>query len=227
MTALIAMTCSTAHEAVELIAAVMEKAGSHEGSIVMIADPDEAWYVEIYSARQWAAVRMPEDKVAAFGNEYSLRGFDPKAPDVRSSPGLVELPRKAGSLNRDKDGRIDLMRSYLGVRCDFAHLRTWYGRRFFAGESAAGKYSSGCDTPLFYAPSRKIGPADVFALMRSRYEGTEWCPETTRRVDVRPIGDEAQCTAHVLEIRSDMPRELACTAWVCLGAAEQLAYALA
>ena len=220
MTSLIAMVCSTAREGVELIAEVMEKAGSHEGSIVMLADPDEAWYVEIYSGRQWAAVRMPEDKVAAFGNEYSLRGFDPAAPDVRASPGLVELPRKVGTLAKTADGHIDLMKSYLGVRCDFAHYRTWYGRRFLAGEKAAGAYSTGCETPLFYVPSRAIGPADLFALMRSRNEGTEWSPETTRRMDVRTIGDEVQCTDHVLEVRGDMPLELACTAWVCLGAAE-------
>ena len=34
--------------------------------IYMFADMDEAWYLEVHTGHQWAAVKMPEDKVACF-----------------------------------------------------------------------------------------------------------------------------------------------------------------
>ena len=225
MTGLIAASCATAREAVDLIAAVMAKAGGREGNIIMVADPNEAWYVETYSGHQWAAMKMPEDKVAVFGNEYSIRAFDPSAPDVRASPDLVSMPEKAGLLVKAKNAPIDVFRTYGGSRhADFAHLRTWFGHRRFMPEGSVGDYARELDLPHFFAPAHKIAADEVFELFRSRNEGTVWCPEETRRQDVRVIGDETQCTCHVIEIRDDVPAPLACTAWFTLGAAEHAVF---
>ena len=221
MTGLIAASCATAREAVELIAAVMEKAGGREGNIVMVADPSEAWYVETYSGHQWAALKMPDDKVAAFGNEFCIRAFDPSAPDVRSSPGLLSMPEKAGILVKAKSAPIDLFGTYGGrSHADFAHVRTWYGHRRLAPEGSVGPYARELDLPLFFAPAHPVSAGEIFELMRSRNEGTEWDPDATGRRDVRIIGDESQCTCHVIEVRDDVPAPMACTAWFCLGAAE-------
>ena len=221
MTGLIAASCSTAREAVDLIAAVMEKVGGREGNIVMVADQSEAWYVETYSGHQWAAVRMPEDKVAVFGNEFGIRAFDPSAPGVRASPGLVSMPEKAGLLVKAADAPIDVFRTYGGkVHDDFAHIRTWFGHRRFAQEGTVGEYGRELDLPLFFEPSGKVSAAEVFELFRSRYEGTPLCPEESGRRDVRVIGDEYQCTCHVIEVRDGVPAPLACNAWFTLGAAE-------
>lgn len=50
----------------------METYGSSESNTFMIADQQEAWYLESYSGHQWCAVKMPEDAVAVFGNECML-----------------------------------------------------------------------------------------------------------------------------------------------------------
>lgn len=219
ITGLVAASCASAKEAVDLIAAIVAKAGVREPSIILIADPKEAWWVETYCGHQWAAVRMPEDKVAVFGNEFQIRGFDPADPNFRGSPELVSLPERKGLLVRTADGRPDIFRTYSGRHTDYGHLRTWFGHRAFA-PSTAGGYATEAELPQFYTPDRRIGLGDIFELMRSRYEGTEWCPETTGRRDVRVIGDEAQVTCHVLEIRDDGPAELACTAWTTPSAGE-------
>ena len=83
---------ASAREAVELLAkAVAERV--HDGSeIYMAADTNEAWYVEVYTGHHWAAVKMPEDKAAVFGNHFNLRGFDTNnAENVMFSPGLFEF----------------------------------------------------------------------------------------------------------------------------------------
>jgi len=140
---------------------------------------------------------------------------------VMSSPNLVAMPERAGLLVKADGAPIDLFRTYGGERhADFAHLRTWFGHKVLASADAAGEYDREADLPLFFAPAHKVSQTDVFELMRCRYEGTEWCPDETRRIDVRPIGDEWQATCHVVEVRDDMPAPLACSAWACLGAAE-------
>ena len=68
----IAAVSATAREAVENYGKIMETYGSSESNTFMIADQQEAWYLESYSGHQWVAVKMPEDAVAVFGNECML-----------------------------------------------------------------------------------------------------------------------------------------------------------
>ena len=65
----IAAISATAREAVENYGKIMETYGSSESNTFMIADQQEAWYLESYSGHQWCAVKMPEDAVAVFGND--------------------------------------------------------------------------------------------------------------------------------------------------------------
>ena len=39
----------------------------------LIANQTESWYVEMYNGHQYAAVRLPDDRVCAFGNEFLLQ----------------------------------------------------------------------------------------------------------------------------------------------------------
>ena len=220
MAALYAATCVTARDVVELTAEVMSKAGGREGMIVMAADKAEAWLIETYSGHEWAAVRLPEDGVAGFGNEFGIRSFTPGAEGTRASENLISHARRQGFLVTNKDGSFDLAKTYGAPRCDFAHVRTWFCRRQFLGEKAAGAYDRQSANPLCSAPDHKITREEVFELFRSRGEGTAWCPESTGRQDTRVIGDESQCTTHLVEIREDLADEAAGVAWISLGAAE-------
>ena len=216
---LLAASCATAREAVELIGRVIAEKGNSEPNIYLVADTNEAWHIETYSGHQWAAVRLADDRAAVFGNRFMLRGFDPSAPDVRSSPGLVSVPEKAGFLVRDAAGRIDLFRTYGGKTADYSHLRTWYGRHVLA-PSAHPSYVPDEPGELLFVPERKVSCADIFRLMRSRYEGLPWCPEETGRRDVRVIGTTKQATSHVISVADGLPQPLAATMWVAHGPAE-------
>ena len=55
----IAAVSSSAREAVENYGKIMETYGSSESNTFMIADQQEAWYLESYSGHQWCAVKMP------------------------------------------------------------------------------------------------------------------------------------------------------------------------
>ena len=216
---LLIQCCATAREALDLFARAVAAKGHASAEIYMFADKDEAWYVEAYTGHQWAAVRMPADKVAVFGNQFMLRSFDESSPETRCSPGLASVPEKAGTLARGADGRIDLFASYSNPLRDYSNYRTWFGHAAFAPETA-GVYAADRPMPLFFAPSRKIGIADMFELMRTRYEGTERCPDEKGLQDVRVIGTTKQATCHVLSLDPRLPENTRATMWACLAQAE-------
>ena len=66
----------TARDGVELLGEIVEKYGSGECNTIMISDPNEAWYMEIVSGHQYAAIKLPEDQVAAIPNMMLLGTVD-------------------------------------------------------------------------------------------------------------------------------------------------------
>lgn len=89
---LVGACCTTAREGVELLAEVIETIGNSEQNTILIADQNEAWYMETYTGHQWCAVKMPEDCVAVFGNEFMLGAVDPESEDVLYSDELFSMP---------------------------------------------------------------------------------------------------------------------------------------
>ena len=209
--------CSSAREAVELTARIVDEYGSCEQNIVMVADRNEAWYIEIYSGHQYCAVRMPDDCVAAFGNEFMLASVDPESEGVICSKGLFSIPEKNGFAVYDADGGMNLSRTYMGEGRYFAfsHMRTWRGHQLLS-PSTVGDYDAKAAYPLFFKPEGQVSLQDVFAIFRDRYEGTPYCPETNPSPDIRCIGDEGQGMVHVLEVYPDLPAEMACVTWLTL-----------
>jgi len=220
---LLAQCCSTARDCVELLGKVVAKAGHNGPEIYMFADKDEAWYVEVYSGHEWAAVRMPEDKVACWGNQFMIRSFDPSAENTRCSPGLIAVPERAGLLVKGADGLSDLCRTYAQELRDYSNYRIWFGHRALA-PATAGEYAIDRPMELFFAPGRKIGYRDLFELMRTRYEGTDHNPEANHLQGVRTIGTTKQATSHVLSIDSRLPAEFRCTIWASLGNCEHTVF---
>ena len=220
---LVAACCATAREGVNLIARVMAERGSAEQNIILIADPGEAWYVETYTAHQWAALRLPEDRMAVFGNEFMLDGFTGEEEGFLCSPDLFRLPGEHGLAVYGPDGKMNLFQTYAGRFSDFANGRTWLGcLRFAPGE--AGEYRMDRKFPLCFAPERPVGALDVMELFRDRFEGTEYCPEETGRRDWRVLGSESTCTSHVLCVSDRAPEAAASVGWFSLGNAEHSVY---
>ena len=211
---------STAREAVEMLGAFIARHGNAEANVYLFADPQEAWYAETYTGHHWAAVKMPEDAVAVFGNQFMLESVEPGSADSLTSPGLLDFAEKTGRAVRRADGRIDVARTFGVPLADVANLRTWDGHRRLAPATAGATYETSRRYPLFYRPERKVSALDVMELMRSRMEGTSHCPDTRAVRDRRVIGTEIQCTEHVISVRRGVPAHLACTAWVCHADAE-------
>ncbi len=208
---------TSAKHGIEIVAEIVDKHGSGEGNIIMTADENEAWYMEIYTGHQYAAIKLPDDMAAVIPNAYMLGEIDIESPDVIISKDLVNLAKNNGFL-KETNGKINLRETYSEAEKDSNSIRIWGGRRLLYGEIEKDPYKT--EHSLLFKPSQKITLKDVMDVTRTRYEGTKYSPDLPGNKYVRTIATARQEECHILQIRPDMPKELACMEWLCLANAE-------
>lgn len=220
-TAVDLVTCqsATAREGVEVLLSLIDSYGSSEVNIALIADQKEAWYIEMYSGHQYAAVKLPDDKVCAFGNEFSLE-YVSDYDDCILSKELESLAKDKGFAVYGKNGELNLLATYSGdeVVTNYSHMRTWIAHQLMA-PSAYGDYDKTALYPLCFAPDEKVSLLDVMEIMRNRYEGTEYSPDETGRTDMRVIGTDTALSVHIAQIYPDLPADMSCVTWESTGPA--------
>ncbi len=218
---LILSRASTAREGIEIIAAIVDEHGSGEGNIIMVADKNEAWYMEILSGHQYAAIKLPDDMAAVIPNAYMLGEFDITSEDVIYSKDLVNLPKKNGFL-KQTNGKINLRETYSEPKKDTNTIRIWGGLRKLHGVTGNDPYKT--EYELLFKPTQKISLKDVMDASRYRYEDTEYNVNLPENKYVRPIGTSRQEECHILQIRPNMSVEAGCIEWLCIGNAEFAPY---
>lgn len=224
MCAIVGATATSARHAVEILGDYIATYGSAENNSFFIADQNEAWCMETYTGHEWCAVKMPEDCIAIYGNNYLLGAVDANSEDVMYSPNLFTMPEEAGLAVYTEDGMMDLYATYAGnVMNDGSNRRTWYGHVLFAPDTV-GEYVTEERYNYFYQPAEKVTLNDILEMTRSRYEGTEFCPETNDVSGMRVIGIERQVNCNAIEVYDNLPAEMACVTWACMANAEHSVY---
>lgn len=210
---------ATAKEAVKVLCGLIDQYGSSEVNIALISDQNEAWYVEMYGGHQYAAVKLPADSVAAFGNEFSLQYMADYEESI-VSPELESLPNKSGFAVYGSNGQLNLLSTYAGesVTTNYSHMRTWIGHKLLA-PSAYGSYSINDVYPLCFKADSKVSLNDVEEIMRNRFEGTEYSPDETGRTDMRVIGTDTALSVHITQTYPNLPANMACVTWESSGPA--------
>lgn len=215
------VTCqsATAREAVEVLCRLIDQYGSSEVNIALISDQQETWYVEMYTGHQYAAIKLPSNMVAAFGNEFSLEYLQSYEDSIVSA-GLESLAESNGFAVRNEEGDLNLLATYSGnsVVTDYSHMRTWIAHRSLA-PSAYSAYSKTDVYPLCFEAESKVSLHDVFDIMRNRFEGTGYCPDETDRVDMRVIGTDTALSVHAVQTYKNLPAEISCVTWESTGPA--------
>ena len=209
---------ATAREAVETLLAAIDKYGSSEINIALITDQNEAWWVEMYSGHQYAAVKLPSDKVSAFGNEFQLEYLS-DYEDRIVSPGLESLPKERGFAVYGDNGELNLFETYSGTSmdADYCHMRTWIGHQLLAPSAFKGDYDINRHYPACFTPDKPVSVRDVMELMRNRFEGTPYSPDETGRTDMRVIGTDTAMSVHVMQVYPQLPAEMSTVLWECAG----------
>ena len=222
LAAAVAAVSTTAREAVDVLLEYVDTYGSEEGNTVMINDQDEAWIVEIYSGHHYCAMKMPDDKVAVYGNQNMIGLVDPSATPEDGyiySDGLFELIDELGLAVKEGDLYHLAKCVSNNTRSDSSNMRNWGGMKLLA-PSLVGEYDTNEFYPLFYSPDEKVSVLDVMDIYRNRYEGTELDVNLPGNEGNRVIGTPNSSQIHILQTFPDWPAECAAIDWICLGNTE-------
>ena len=189
--------CRTAREAVILMGKLIEEYGLYgTGETLPVADPEEAWVMEMAPSPEgtgglWVAKKVPDGEIFAAANEFRIRDVIPGDPDMMYSGRLHEVAEKHGWWKPD-DGPLDWLRTVsLG---EYNHpyyslRRIW---RIFSLAAPSRNFSPWVrdgltrDYPFSIKPDRKLSVLDVMRLHRDHYEGTEF--DLTRGTAAGPFG---------------------------------------
>lgn len=207
----VAPFATTAKEAIQMLAKVIAEKGNAESHIILVADADEAWVMELLSGHQWTAAKVPDDKFIIVANAHILGYIDENDPEnYMFSEGLFSMPEEAG-----------LMKSYNGL----PHVALTYGKgmndssrpRYWAGQNKfSDSQNIAYDTEVFQdflTPDAPISLYDVMTLLGYRYEGTEHDANVTGE---RAIGSDSTVESHIFEYKTNG----IVTGWLCLGSVE-------
>lgn len=218
--AAVACCSASAKEGVENLLKLVDEYGSAEGNVVMIADQKEAWIVEIYGGHQYAAMKMPTDAVAVYGNQFMIGCVDQAdTENYVFSEGLFTTIDQLG-LAVKENGQYNLAKSVSGnSRSEGSNMRTWIGHKVLS-PSTVGDYDNDTFYELFYTPDEKVTLDDVMGIYRNRYEGTQYDADLPGNEGMRAIAVSTTPETHIVQIHDDYPTQSAAVTWVAPGGAE-------
>ncbi|MBS8113076.1 C69 family dipeptidase [Streptococcus suis] len=234
---------TSAREGIELIAKTIDEKGSAEGNIVIIADKNEVWYMEILSGHQYVAIKFPEDKYAIFANTYYLGHVDfTDTENVIASAKVEEVAKQAENYMM-VDGKFHIAKSYGPENyADGDRSRTYAGIKLLDPASSVTYEDAVYDLLRQPTdPSRRFSLQDTFALQRNRFEHLpEFRPDdeagkvkqgdngaNDQAADATykyALGNENVINAHVYQINSSLPSAFGGTVWLGLAQTRNTLY---
>ena len=184
----------TAREAITVMTDLVAKYGyASEGESFSIADPNEAWILEMIGKGEaekgavWVARRIPDGYISGHANQARITTFPLNDPDncVYSSD-VISFAREKGWFDgKNKD--FSFSGTYAPVNFEgarFCDARVWAGFRKVASnmdqyqDYALGKIVKGANgyatnrLPLWVKPDSLLTVKDVMGMMRDHFEGT-------------------------------------------------------
>ncbi len=187
---LIYITLQRARTAREAIRTIVDLADTYgycsSGESFTIADPDEAWIMELIGRGKqgkgivWVARRIPDGYVSAHANQARITTFPKDDPEnCLYSDDVVELARSMGWYE-GTDEDFSFADAYAPL--DFSAMRGCEARVWSFFRTVADDMDKYVDyamghnpdnrMPLWVKPRTKVSPKMVFDAMRDHYEGT-------------------------------------------------------
>ena len=219
--------CATADQAIDLVQHMAQTRGfgpDAAGSYA-IADPDEAWVVEVYSGHHWAAARVPDNAVYEQPNMLRIRQIDLTKPSkFRGSPDLVQF---ATSLGRYKpsDGPFDCAWAF-GNRTDlqdpYNTYRLWGALHKVAPSQQYDPSMPYSTRPVFVVPDHPLTRQDIAGVLRYHYEGTaldltqNYVLGSPHLTDQRTICYQTTDYSAVFQLRDWLPDSVGGVMWLAL-----------
>jgi len=192
----------TAREAIAVMTDLVARYGYRStGESISIADPQEAWILEIIGpgpggeGAHWVARRVPEGYISCHANKARIGEFPLDDPDnCLYSDQVISFATERGYYDPKSGGPFSFCEAYCPAtprNRRYADTRVWsVFRRAAPSRGFSPAYHRAVDGatpyPLWIIPDKKLSLSDVFSLMRDHYEGTDY--DMTKGLDAGPYG---------------------------------------
>jgi dipeptidase len=192
----------SAREAIGVMADLVEEYGyASTGESFSIADPDEAWIMEMIGPGPggkgaiWVAVRVPDGYVSCHANMARIGEFSlDDSKNCLYSDNVIPFAVEKGYYDPDSGKPFSFRDAYCPPTPQtlrYTAARVWsifrrcapsreWPTDYHRGVKGAERY------PLWIKPERKLTLEDVFEIMRDHYEGTDF--DMTKGIDAGPFG---------------------------------------
>jgi dipeptidase len=197
----------TAREAIKVMTELVEEYGyASSGESFSIADPEEAWIMEMIGPGQggkgahWVALRIPDGFISAHANMSRIGEFPLNDPEnCLYSPNVISFAEEKGYYDKESGKPFSFRYAYDPPQP--SSLRTCAGRVWSMFRRSAPSISLSPDFqrgvkgakpyPLWIRPDNKLSLQDVMGIMRDHYEGTDF--DMTKGIDAGPFGCPVRC----------------------------------
>lgn len=226
----------TAREVIETVAKVLDEKGSAEGNIIVAADKNELWYMEILSGHQYVAIKFPTNKYAVFANTYYLGHVNLNDKEnVIASKDVEEVAKKADNYKTDKDGNFMIAKSYGPDKyMERNRSRAYAGIKWMDPQAKVNYDDEAFDLLREPTdPNKKYTVHDVIAEQRNRFEHlpeykADDLVEVGKKIDTNvykyALGNENVIDAHVYQIKPNLPNAFGGVMWLGLAQSRNTPY---
>ncbi|MFH1862776.1 MAG: C69 family dipeptidase [bacterium] len=190
----------TAREAIQVMTDLVEEYGYRStGESFSIADPEEAWIMEMIGpgpggkGAAWVALRVPDGTISCHANKARIGEFPLNDPrNCLYSKNVISLATEKGYYDPTSGKPFSFRDTYCPAtprNQRYADARVWSIMRRAAPTLQLSpdyhRAAEGAEPyPLWIKPDKKLDLKDVMALMRDHFEGTDY--DMTKGIDAGP-----------------------------------------
>lgn len=183
------LRAKTAREAIHVITSLVDTYGyGSEGESFSIADPNEAWLLEMIGTggqggAVWVARRVPDGMITAHANHSRIGTFPLNdSENCLYSKNVRSLAIAKGYYHPERGVPFEFNTAYdppSPEHLKYTETRVWsIFRRAAPSQEFSPDYHRGVKGakpyPLFIKPDKKLTIRDIFSLVRDHYEGTPY-----------------------------------------------------
>ena len=192
----------TAREAIKVMTDLVAEYGYRStGESISIADTEEVWILEIIGpgpggkGANWVALRVPDGYMSCHANKSRIGEFPLDDPEnCLYSENVVSFAIEKGYYDPQSGQPFRFRDAYDPATPKskrYGEARVWSAfRRAAPSLNLSPDYQRGVEGaepyPLWIKPDKKLSVADVMALNRDHYEGTDY--DMTKGLDAGPHG---------------------------------------
>lgn len=229
---IMAQRAATAKEAIRIAGELIETFGYYNSGIcIAVADPKEAWTLQVVKGKHWIAQRIPDDHAAVITNCYTIGGINlDDKQHFAGSKDIVRYAVKRGWYNPLKDGPFHFAKTYAApgtIENPANTMRLWRSLNLLSKK----KYKIDEPLPPIFPAKKEIEPTELFRVLRDHYEDTEYDltadlkKGSLHAAKYRSICTENTRYSFAAELRDkDIEKEIAHRIWIAFSQPDNNAY---